>query len=103
MMISSHQITSLLKAYGKEGLRPANNDKVQAKSGTAKARGLDQTQVSAEARNFQIALKAAQTAPEVREAKVAELKEAIRTGNYQVSGGEIAEKMVARALVDELI
>ncbi len=103
MIISNHQINNLLKAYSKEGIRSNNLDKAQAKTGTAKSLGIDRTQVSEEARGFQVALKAAQDAPEVREGKVAELREAIRTGNYSLTGGEIAEKMIARALVDKLV
>lgn len=103
MIISSHQINNLLKAYNKEGIRANDPDKAQGKTGTVRSRGLDQTQVSEEAKVFQTALKAAQSTPEVREGKVAELREAIRTGSYSVTGEEIAEKMIGRALVDRLV
>lgn len=103
MMISSLQINNLLKIYNKEGGRSNNLGKGQVKNGTLNSRVIDQTQVSEEAKSFQVAMKATQSAPEVRESTVTELREAIRTGNYSVKGEDIAEKMLARALVDKLV
>lgn len=103
MIISNHQINSLLKAYNKENIHSNKPDKTQQKTRTDRSRGLDQTNLSEEARGFQTALKVARSTPEVREGKVAELREAIRTGNYSVTGEEIAEKMIGRALVDRLV
>ena len=41
--------------------------------------------------------------PEVRESKVAELRAAIEGGTYQVSSREVAEKLLERILVDEIL
>ncbi len=38
----------------------------------------------------------------VRADKILELKKQIEEGNYQVSGSEIAAKMIGRSLVDEI-
>jgi len=40
--------------------------------------------------------------PDVREARVAELRKAIQAGTYRVDSAKVAEKMVARFLVDRL-
>ncbi len=101
MIISNHQIYNLLKSYNSGGIRSNSLEKAPAKTKTTD--GLDKTQVSEEAKTFKMNMKAVQGASEVREDRVAELKEAIRTGNYAVSSGEIAEKMLVRALVDKLV
>ncbi|HEX3031105.1 MAG TPA: flagellar biosynthesis anti-sigma factor FlgM, partial [Bacillota bacterium] len=77
MIISSLQINSMLKVYGKEGVRPNNLDRVRSSGAVPRSAGMDQTQVSNEARTFLAALKAAMNSPEVRETKVTELKDAI--------------------------
>lgn len=100
MIISNHQIHNLLKSYNSGGIRSNNLEKAPK---TKTTDGLDKTQVSEEAKTFQMTMKAVQGSSEVREDRVAELKEAIRTGNYAVSSGEIAEKMLVRALVDKLV
>ena len=40
--------------------------------------------------------------PDVRADKVNELKQLIHNGTYNVSGSDIAQKMIERSLVDEL-
>ncbi len=45
----------------------------------------------------------ARQAPDVRREKVEEVKGQIEAGTYKVSGEEIAEKLLSRLLVDELI
>lgn len=65
----------------------ADPDKVKSK---------DQYQISQSGRDYQIAKKAISEQPEVREDKVAQLKEAINSGTYNVSAQEIAQAMVSR-------
>lgn len=54
----------------------------------------DELQISRAAQDYQIAKNAVAEAPDVREDKIAEFKEALATGTYNVSSQEIAEKMV---------
>lgn len=52
---------------------------------------------------YQIAKKIINDMPEVREDRLVNVQQAIRTGTYSVSDEEIAEKMIARSLVDKLV
>lgn len=54
----------------------------------------DELQISRAAQDYQIAKNAVSEAPDVREDKIAEFKEALASGTYNVSSQEIAEKMV---------
>ncbi len=56
----------------------------------------DQYQISQSARDYQIAKNAISESPDVREEKVARLKEAIRSGSYNVSAQEVADAMVSK-------
>lgn len=101
MQISNHQIQSIMKTYQKQGV-----DKIKEVNKAGKVGRLekpDEAKVSSEAMALNLAKEVASKAPDIREAKVAELQKAIRTGTYSVSNEEIAEKIIARALVDELI
>ncbi len=56
----------------------------------------DEFKISRTAQDYQVAKNAVSEAPEVREGKVAELKDALASGTYNVSSQEIAEKMVSK-------
>lgn len=99
MIISSQQIQSVLKNYGQQ-LRTGGGARDQEPA--APAPEPDKMTISEAGRTFQLALKAAKEAPEVREAKVAALKQAVADGTYSVPASEIAEKMLGRSLVDRI-
>lgn len=61
---------------------------------TDKSYAKDEFQISQAAQDYQVAKKAVSEAPDVREDKIAEFKEALASGTYNVSSQEIAEKMV---------
>ncbi len=61
---------------------------------TDKSYAKDELHISRSAQDYQIAKNAVSEAPDVREDKIAELKEALASGTYNVSSQEIAEKMV---------
>lgn len=61
---------------------------------TDKSYAKDELQISRAAQDYQIAKNAVSEAPDVREDKIAEFKEALASGTYNVSSQEIAEKMV---------
>ncbi|MDR5659769.1 flagellar biosynthesis anti-sigma factor FlgM [Serpentinicella sp. ANB-PHB4] len=63
----------------------------------------DQVEISDKAKEFQIAMKAFKALPDIRENKVNEIKQRIETGSYNVSGQEIAEKMVQSVQIDKKI
>lgn len=56
----------------------------------------DAYEISQSAKDYQAAKSAVAGAPDIREDKVAQLKEAIASGNYNVSAQEVAEKIVSR-------
>lgn len=56
----------------------------------------DAYEVSQFAKEYQIAKNAVSKTSDVREDKVAEIKEALASGTYNVSAQEIAEKMISR-------
>jgi negative regulator of flagellin synthesis FlgM len=69
---------------------------------TRPSMGSDQVSLSPESKELQAVRQAVAQAPDVRETRVAELKEAIKSGRYTVTGEEIAGQMLARSLADKL-
>ncbi len=59
--------------------------------------------LSSAARDIQQAEKAIKELPDVREGKVHELKDQIETGNYDVNGEKIAEKMISESILDIMV
>jgi negative regulator of flagellin synthesis FlgM len=55
-----------------------------------------------ESREIQMTMEAISREPDVREQVVASLREQIESGSYFVSGEQIAQMMVRRALVDRM-
>lgn len=63
---------------------------------TAGSSATDQVQISRIGKDYQVAKKAVNDAPDVREDKVNEIKERMKSGTYNVSAEEIANKIVDR-------
>jgi len=82
----------------------SNNNKVSPKREVEEANKInkkDEVKISREAMDFQIVSKAVKTIkelPDVRQDKVEALRARIETGNYNIEGREIAEKMVHNGL-----
>jgi len=98
MIISTKQIQQALQVYGSQG---SKNQQGKIEQGE-KIRKVDEVSLSEQVQAVQIAATALAKLPEVREEKVAQLKQAVRSGNYNVKGEDIAEKMLGRALIDQL-
>jgi flagellar biosynthesis anti-sigma factor FlgM len=62
----------------------------------------DRVALSPEAKVMQKAIKVLEALPDVREEKVAQIKERIAEGSYQVDGKKIAEKMIKESVVNDL-
>jgi negative regulator of flagellin synthesis FlgM len=58
--------------------------------------GRDQVQISSAGRDFQIAKQAVAEASDIREDKVAEMKQKLEAGNYQVDAGDFASVLLAK-------
>lgn len=56
----------------------------------------DQLQISSKGKDIQIAKQALAQSPDIREEKVAALKEAVRSGNYEVSGESFAQRVIEK-------
>ena len=58
--------------------------------------GRDAVEISSIGKSFQIAKKAVNDAPDIRESKTAPLKEQIKAGTYNVSGESFADKLMEK-------
>ena len=67
---------------------------------TQKAQGTssvsDQVSISQAGRDYQIAKKAVSEASDIREDKVAQLKNMVNSGQYQVNGDDFASKLLEK-------
>ena len=70
-----------------------NNKSSQARNQNTSDTG-DKVTFSSKAKLFQEGLKVAKQSPDVRQEKINELKEKIKTGEYQVNEQTIAQKML---------
>ncbi|MCK8824170.1 flagellar biosynthesis anti-sigma factor FlgM [Fuchsiella alkaliacetigena] len=95
MKISSEQLGEVLQAYGQQ--------QRQNETGTEKKDKSDKLSLSTEMKEIQLAKENLANKEPVRQEKVDSLKQAIQSGNYNVSGEEVAEKMLERVIVDQLV
>lgn len=79
-------ISNVLRAYGKNVRKMSGAEKV----------GADRMEISAAAFEMQVARKALDSVPEIREEKVAEIKKLMASGQYKPSAEEVIEKMLSR-------
>ena len=75
-------------------LYQANKTKKVSKSNDVSKR--DQFEISQSAHDYQTVKNALSQTPDIREDKVAEIKNAMVSGSYNVSAQEIADKMVSK-------
>ncbi|MGI6776725.1 MAG: flagellar biosynthesis anti-sigma factor FlgM [Acetivibrionales bacterium] len=62
----------------------------------------DVLSISHEAKDFQTVMKALKEIPDIRSEKVKELAERYQSGNYNVNGRDIADKIV-RSIIDKKV
>lgn len=63
----------------------------------------DTVEISNTAKKIQEASKQLKTIPDVREDKVAQLKEQVENGTYEIDADKIADKMLKESLFNDLI
>ncbi|MGI6704569.1 MAG: flagellar biosynthesis anti-sigma factor FlgM [Clostridia bacterium] len=90
----------ILGVYKKQGIQPSRTDRADEVKG---AKGQDRIEFSTKAQDFQVALKALGEAPDVREAKVAELKARINSGQYNVDAVEVADRIIDSLFLDKKV
>lgn len=97
MIISSQQVKSIIQL---------NRATYGAKRRTAEAgfssKSLDTFELSGRAQELQQAKDQVLKSSDSRADRITELKNQIREGTYQVSSGDIAQKMLGRFVADEL-
>ncbi|MGB9791650.1 MAG: flagellar biosynthesis anti-sigma factor FlgM [Thermacetogeniaceae bacterium] len=102
MIISNQEIQMVLRQYGVQKTKNIE-EKRQAESTKAAQKGTDKAEFSGDAALLQKAREIAKELPDVREDRVRKIKAAIERGEYKVSAEDVAEKMLGRWLVDDLI
>lgn len=60
----------------------------------------EKVSLSSAARDIHQARKVVEKLPDVREEKIQELKDQVKSGKYDMNGEKIAEKMVSESLLD---
>ncbi len=83
--------------YTPQVMRAVKNYKKQvSKTEKAKLRNAvsDKIEISSSAKQFQVAFAAVKSMPDVREAKVAQLKEKVDNGTYYVSTKDLVDSII---------
>jgi negative regulator of flagellin synthesis FlgM len=73
------------------------------KQGSSQAVKEDKVVLSPKAKEVQEATKLIKELPDIREEKVAKLKEQVDQGTYRIDGKKIAFKMLKESILDELL
>lgn len=98
MIISNKQVQNVMKVYG-EQTKVASS----AKSGkTSPTQKQDEVILSSSVQEFGKVFQSIREMSGVREDRVKELSAAIDAGTYQVDAKAVAEKMIGRALADDV-
>ncbi len=81
-------VPKVSEVYGKH----RNVSKIDKTSGAASKK--DVVSISNEAKEFQTGMKAVKEVPDIRTDRVNELKDKYESGNYDISGQDVAEKLL---------
>jgi len=93
------RLDAYVKINGKEKNRVQGSPKEAPKGGLSE----DKVALSPEAKQIQGAKKLLDSLPDIREDKVAEIKEQIEAGTYNIDGEKIAFKMIRESILNELV
>ena len=99
LKISQSQIGKLLQAYRDKQVE--GGDRATDGSEAAVKGHVDRVKLSTQAEEAQRIMKQLKEMPDVRGERVAALSQAIKEGSYNVSGEDIAEKILQRVLAGE--
>lgn len=89
-IVGNTNVQGIMKAYGKNvgNVKKTEGPKFES----------DKIEISQEAHDFQVAMKALKDLPEVREEKVAELKQQVSSGTYNPSSEDVMNKLLSRLI-----
>jgi negative regulator of flagellin synthesis FlgM len=93
---------SVRDAYVKQISQQQKKD-AASKPGVKPVEKADTVKISDEARELQETQKVMENIPDVRVEKVADIKNKIENGTYEIKSGKIAENMVKDSLLNELL
>jgi negative regulator of flagellin synthesis FlgM len=93
-----HDLAGLLA-----GLQDASQIRPQAPKDTPRPEEGDQVRISNRAKEYQRAYELIAQAPDIRTEKVAQLQEAINTGNYNVRGEQVADRLISHTILDAIL
>ena len=107
MMISDKQLMAALKTNVNRTAALDRAEEIKSLRGAsdnvAKALQTDDLSLSSQAREVMKVRRALDNMPPVRQDKLAEIKEQVQSGTYEVSSGDLAEKILGRAVVNRLL
>lgn len=95
-IFNNPNINKAMQVYNKKTM-----DKVGSSKGIEGPK--DELALSNKAKEYQIAMNAFKKLPEVREDLVNDLRNQIQQGTYQVTGEEVAKKIVESVMIDRKI
>lgn len=98
MIISRTQVQNLLKVY-ESNLGNSRTGKVEASQPVMKK---DDVSISDASKLKQKVMQAVNQSPDIRTDRVEEIKDKLASGTSEVSDDDIAQKMMERAIVDDL-
>lgn len=98
MKISHSQMEQVAKLFAAN----MRTKRVEQAAGASPTQRPDKVELSRESREVQAAYQAIAETPDVRADVVSRIKVRIDSGTYNVSGREVAKKMLARSLADRL-
>ncbi|MCR4694899.1 MAG: flagellar biosynthesis anti-sigma factor FlgM [Pseudobutyrivibrio sp.] len=89
-----------IEAYNQVAqLYQSSSTKNVSQTGKTNSMGRDQVQISSTGKDYQVAKKAVAESTDVREDLVADLKERIKSGTYEVSADDFAAKLLANTTI----
>lgn len=101
MIISNTQIQSLVVQYLKQDAKftPSKSED----SGKFSNRGTNRTAIAQDFHALSAAKELIRDLPDIREDRLARIQQQVKSGTYEVTDEEVAEKMIGRSLVDKLV
>ncbi|MDK2881657.1 MAG: negative regulator of flagellin synthesis FlgM [Clostridia bacterium] len=104
MIINGEQMEVALRLYGAQGAeRPQDLKRQQQKEGAREPQGeqgLDRAELSPQALDFRKLKEAVLAAPEIREERVRQIRDALAKGDYRVPPEDVATRMLERPAGD---
>ena len=101
MKINQTQMSELMKNYRQQEVNKSKKAQNQENSSTARQQ--DSSQISEQAKVLAQSVQKLKNIPDVREEKVEQVKRDIDAGTYQVSGRDIADKMIEESRLNRRV